>query len=166
MHALRTSRFGSDWGWVRPALSATLIAIAGLLAIGEAHAAPIKVSENAGVVCFRDTPDGVQANFNPYPGCLSSSCTRQLETKFIAHVDKAAGEIAFESRFVVQPIGGQDRMCTADCGGGGRGFADLGDLGKGLWRIRLGDRVIGMLDTDAAASNDPPARCLSSPKVD
>lgn len=141
-------------GWLRPALSAILMMIAGLLAAVDAGASEWRpvVSENEGSVCIwrGHTGGGAEVMFTPALGCLSSSCTRPVAQSFSVRVIPGERpEIAMQSRFEVA-VAPPETICTADCGGGLNMQAKsvLTALVPGTYRLTLGGKVIGELDTE------------------
>ena len=153
MHAFQTHSLGAQW--LRPALSAGLFLLAGLLAALDARAdewGPPVVAENSGNVCFRQAgaPGRFEVDFDPMMGCLSSSCTRREDQSFsVTMITGRDREIALTSRFVIRSALGQ-RACTADCGGAGRGHAIIEARPLGVWRVTLSGREIGVLDMTRA----------------
>ena len=138
--------------WLRPAIAAFLILLAGALAAVEVHAADrdLKVSENTGQVCIwrGTTSSGGQIMFRPDLGCLSSSCTLPTEQKFsVTVIGGDNPEIRMESRFVVADESA-GRICTQDCGGAGAASTTLNQLVPGTYRLTLGGHEIGQLDTE------------------
>lgn len=143
---LSTRYYGSA---LRPALSATLLVLAGLLAAFDATAGERRtiVSENAGRVCIwrGHTGGGAEIMFRPALGCLGSSCTRPVGQSFAATVRD--GRIAMTGRFVVSVATGNVN-CTKDCGGAGGATTTLIHLEPGTYRLTLGGKDIGTVDTD------------------
>jgi hypothetical protein len=97
--------FGS---WHSLRASASLAAACALSACGTAS---VSRYENEGELCFRSTPaDQLEVKVR-FDTCLSSSCSREIETS--CSISVAGGQISVSSRGSVERKGG---TCTDDCG--------------------------------------------------
>lgn len=166
MTLMRSQPYCIRAAWIRPAIAATCLAIAGLLAAADALAAMGQTATNSGTVCFQrgERPGdpragGTLVTFMPYLGCLSSSCTEIVESTFT--LDSDASTIAMTSRFTARSRPGR-QICSADCMGGGRAEKYLKDLADGTYRLTLGGKDIGVLDTDKLDRNPHRAECFNS----
>lgn len=154
-------------GKLRPILSAALLCLSGILAAVDASAAATKISENSGTVCFERGArpggpeiEGTLVTFRPHFGCLSTSCTKVVDSKFTIEAEK--GLIDMTSYFSIQgPTG--PRICTADCMGGGRAAHDIQTIADGVNRIVLGGVELGILDTAELDKEAHSRICFSTP---
>ena len=96
----------SSWHSLRA--SASLAAACALSACGTAS---VSSYENEGELCFRSTPAGQLEVKVRFDTCLSSSCSREIETS--CSISVAGGQIDVSSRGSVEHKGG---TCTDDCG--------------------------------------------------
>ena len=125
-----------------------------------------KTSINEGTVCIwrGRTGSGADVMFRPDLGCLSSGCTTPLEQSLGVKVHQVpAPEISITSLFAVR-LAPPGTICTADCCGAGAASTTLIHLPPGSYRITLGGRDIGMLDTERLKGDPFNRICFGTPK--
>lgn len=100
---------------------------------------------NKATVCFdnKGAKGLVRGHVAPI-GCFSSSCTRVIERQVSLGVNSRTGEIRIATRFLLERTGA--KICTADCGGGGRSTFDYRFFAPRVYKVIMGNKQVGTLD--------------------
>ena len=159
-------RFGRS-GKLRPILAAALLCLSGVLAAVDASAGAAMMSENSGTVCFERGArpggpeiEGTLVTFRPHFGCMSSSCSTVVESKFDVETEK--GRIDLTSLISIKgPT--RPRICTTDCMGRVTVSRDILTIVEGTNRVVLGGVELGILDTAELDAKEHSQICFSTP---
>ena len=119
-----------------------LFALAGVLLASPSYS---QLLVNKAHICFDNKgARGLISGHVAPIGCFSSSCTRVVERHVTLGVNADTGVITVETRIHLKHTGA--KVCTRDCGGGGRSTFDYRFFPPRVYKVMLGGKHVGDLD--------------------